>query len=31
VGSTPDELARHIRAEIPKWARVIKQSGARAD
>jgi tripartite-type tricarboxylate transporter receptor subunit TctC len=31
VGSTPDELARHIRAEIPKWTRVIKQSGARAD
>lgn len=31
VGSTPDELARHIRAEIPKWARVVKQSGARAD
>lgn len=31
VGSTPDELARHIRDEIPKWARVIKQSGARAD
>jgi tripartite-type tricarboxylate transporter receptor subunit TctC len=31
VGSTPDELARHIRAEIPKWAKVVKQSGARAD
>jgi tripartite-type tricarboxylate transporter receptor subunit TctC len=31
VGSTPQELARHIRDEIPKWARVIKQSGARAD
>ena len=31
VGSTPQELARHIRNEIPKWARVIKQSGARAD
>ena len=31
VGGTPDELARHIRDEIPKWARVIKQSGARAD
>jgi tripartite-type tricarboxylate transporter receptor subunit TctC len=31
VGSSPEELARHIRSEIPKWARVIKQSGARAD
>src|SRR5687768_13292704 len=31
VGSTPEALARHIRAEIPKWARVVKQSGARAD
>ncbi len=31
VGSSPDELARHIRAEIPKWARVVKQSGARVD
>ena len=31
VGSSPEELARHIRAEIPKWAKVIKQSGARVD
>jgi tripartite-type tricarboxylate transporter receptor subunit TctC len=31
VGSSPDDLARHIRSEIPKWARVIKQSGARVD
>ena len=31
VGSSPDELARHIKSEIPKWARVIKQSGARVD
>ena len=31
VGGTPAQLATHIRDEIPKWARVIKQSGARAD
>ena len=31
VGSSPDNLARHIRSEIPKWARVVKQSGARVD
>ena len=31
VGGTPGQLAAHIRDEIPKWARVIKQSGARAD
>jgi tripartite-type tricarboxylate transporter receptor subunit TctC len=31
VGSTPEQLAAHIRDEIPKWARVVRQSGARAD
>ena len=31
VGGSPEELARHIRSEIPKWARVVKQSGARVD
>ena len=31
VGGTPEQLAAHIRDEIPKWARVIRQSGARAD
>lgn len=31
VGSSPQELDRHIRSEIPKWARVIKLSGARVD
>ena len=31
VGSSPDALARHIRSEIPKWAKVVKQSGARVD
>jgi tripartite-type tricarboxylate transporter receptor subunit TctC len=31
VGSTPEQLARHIGTEQPKWARVIKQSGIRVD
>ena len=31
IGSSADELARHIRSEAPKWARVVKQSGARVD
>ena len=31
VGSSADDLAKHIRAETPKWARVVKQSGARVD
>jgi tripartite-type tricarboxylate transporter receptor subunit TctC len=31
AGGSPEELARHIRSEIPKWARVVKQSGARVD
>jgi tripartite-type tricarboxylate transporter receptor subunit TctC len=31
VGSSPEALARHILSEIPKWARVVKQSGARVD
>ena len=29
--STPEEFARHIRDETVKWAKVVKQSGARAD
>jgi tripartite-type tricarboxylate transporter receptor subunit TctC len=28
VGSTPDAFAAHIKNEIPKWAAVIKASGA---
>jgi len=31
VGSTPDEFAAYVRADIPKWAKVIKASGASAD
>ena len=31
VASTPEQFAAHIGRDIPKWAKVIKESGARAD
>ena len=31
VGNSPEEAAEHIRAEIAKWEKVIKESGAKAD
>jgi tripartite-type tricarboxylate transporter receptor subunit TctC len=31
VTSTPEEFAAYVRAEIPKWGKVVKASGARAD
>ena len=30
-GGTPEKFAAYIKSEIPKWAKVIKDSGARAD
>ena len=31
IGSTPEEFRAYIRAEIDKWGRVIRASGARVD
>ena len=31
VGNTPEQFDAYIREEIPKWARVVKASGATAD
>ena len=31
VGSTPDELAGHMAKEIPRWAELVKKSGATAN
>ncbi len=31
VGSTPEQFAEHIRRERIKWAKVVKDSGAKAD
>ncbi len=31
IGGSVQEFAQYIRSEIPKWAKIIKTSGARAD
>lgn len=31
IGSTPEELGQHIRREVDKWAKVVKDTGARID
>lgn len=31
IGSTPEEFARHIKAEIARWAKAVKASGAQLD
>jgi len=31
IGKSPDEFAAVIRSEIPKWAKVIKEAGIKAD
>jgi len=31
VGGTPDMFGQHIRAESAKWAKVVRESGAKAD
>ena len=30
-GGTPEQFAAYIKSEVPKWAKVIKDSGARVD
>ena len=31
IGSTPEQLASHLRSELLKWAKVVKAAGVRAD
>jgi tripartite-type tricarboxylate transporter receptor subunit TctC len=31
VGSTPAEFAQLIRAEIPKWTKIVREAGIRAE
>jgi tripartite-type tricarboxylate transporter receptor subunit TctC len=31
VGNTPEQFAAYMRTEMQKWAKVVQQSGAKAD
>ena len=31
IGSTPEQLGEHIKSEIARWAKLVRQSGARID
>lgn len=31
LGSTPEEFAVHIRAQMEKWAKVVKDAGIKAE
>jgi tripartite-type tricarboxylate transporter receptor subunit TctC len=31
IGSTPEQLGEYIRSEIARWAKLVKESGARID
>ena len=31
VGDTPEQFAQYIRSELAKYAKVVKQSGARVE
>ncbi len=31
IGGTPEQLAAHLKSELPKWAKVVKTTGVRAE
>jgi tripartite-type tricarboxylate transporter receptor subunit TctC len=31
VGNTPDEFAAYCQSELPKWAKIVRESGAKVD
>lgn len=31
IGGTPERLAGHVKSEIAKWAKIVKESGAKAE
>ncbi|MDB5863021.1 MAG: hypothetical protein JWO70_827 [Betaproteobacteria bacterium] len=31
IGGSPDEFARLIREEIPKWTKVVKETGIKGE
>jgi tripartite-type tricarboxylate transporter receptor subunit TctC len=31
IGGTPEQFSAYIRAEIPKWAEIVRRSGAHVD
>lgn len=31
TGSSPDEFAAHLKREVPRWARVVKEAGIKAE
>ena len=31
IGSTPEQLGEYIKTELVKWAKIVKDSGAKVD
>ena len=31
IGGTPEQFAKHVRNEVPKWGRVVRATGARME